>query len=141
MNLREAYGALIRKTSGSKNPDDILIILNFVQVVAYQNKELMNFCRELGVLSVQIELNDANRKYWFSVHGDEIEFGRGEIQEPTATLTGSLQAIEAILLDKTEFEKQLSNLPEFDKLMNSCQDYWEIFTTVAKIYRRDLKKE
>ena len=66
MNLREAYGALIQKTLSSKNPDDILIILNFVQVVAHQNKELMNFCRELGVLSVQIELKDANRKYWFS---------------------------------------------------------------------------
>ena len=140
-DLFEAYGKIMKKPVGSSNPDDILTILKFVKEILTQNNELMNFCKGLGDLSVQIKLNDSNKNYWFKVRGDEFEYGTGDLALPTETLSGSLPAIELILLDKSDIEMEVSNLSEVDEIMNACQDYWEIFSISAKMYRQSSTED
>ena len=119
-------------------PEYTLRVFEFFKQVAADNEEVQEELEDLEILA-QIVLNDVDKKYWVKVSDSKIDYGEGDADSPSFTLTASLEKGSGILLGETDatsaymageiaVEGSLPDALSFQTVTELCMEIFEELT-------------
>jgi putative sterol carrier protein len=76
------------REKGPGKPSDALKMYEFAKQVAQENEDLKEELEDVDIL-VQIVQTDANYKYWVKMGGGKIDYGEGEADGQSVTLSAT----------------------------------------------------
>jgi len=68
--------------AGNSSVEGTQKVFEFFKQIAEENKEMQDELATLNLL-VQIVITDIGKKFWLKVKDGKIEYGEGEVQDPT----------------------------------------------------------
>ncbi|MFX1311847.1 MAG: SCP2 sterol-binding domain-containing protein [Promethearchaeota archaeon] len=77
------------RKKGPSQASDALKMYEFVKQLAEENDELKEELEDIDKIIIQMEVTDANYKYWVSFGEGEVDYGEGENDDATVTMKAS----------------------------------------------------
>ena len=78
------------------DPDDFLKVIEFVRQLAEENDDVR---KALGAsdFRCQVIIRDVNKKFWLTTLGGKLEYGEGEVDDPSFTFKGLLKVLAGVI--------------------------------------------
>ena len=70
-----------------EKPENILKIYEFVKQLSMEDEELQEELEDIDEFSAQIVINEPDFKCWIKLGGGKFEYGEGEVDDPSYTLS------------------------------------------------------
>ena len=99
--LIDELKAIMEAGGEGAKPEHALRVFEFFKQVAAENDEIKEELEDIDI-TAQIVLNDVDKKYWVKVADSVIDYGEGDADSPSFTLTASLEKGSGILLGETD---------------------------------------
>ncbi|MFX0046882.1 MAG: SCP2 sterol-binding domain-containing protein [Candidatus Hermodarchaeota archaeon] len=82
------------REKGTRKPSDALKLFEFVKQLAEENEDLKEELEDIDTTVVQLVVTDINYKYWVKMGDGTVDYGEGEGDDPSVTLsaTGAIWA-------------------------------------------------
>jgi putative sterol carrier protein len=82
------------RAKGARQPSDALKMFEFVKQLAEENEDLKEELEDIDTTLVQLVISDIDYKYWVKMGDGTVDYGEGEGDDPSVTLsaTGSIWA-------------------------------------------------
>ncbi len=77
------------REKGSSQPSDALKMYEFVKQMAEESEDLKEELEDIDPMAVQLVVTDVNYKYWVKLGDGKIDYGEGEADDPSVTLSAS----------------------------------------------------
>lgn len=77
------------RAKGASAPSDALKLFEFVKQLAEENEDLKEELEDIDATVVQLAVTDINYKYWVKMGGGTVEYGEGESEDPSVTMSAS----------------------------------------------------
>ncbi|MFX1392610.1 MAG: SCP2 sterol-binding domain-containing protein [Promethearchaeota archaeon] len=124
--------------SDSANPDDVLKVYEFFKQVAQENEDLKEELEDMDI-AVQTVITDVDKKYWITAKDGEINYGPGEIDNPSFTfaatlavgagmLYGEVDATSAYMAGDITVEGNLQDAMAFQEIIELAMEAFEDLT-------------
>ncbi|GAH38992.1 unnamed protein product, partial [marine sediment metagenome] len=78
----------IREKGGSQ-PSDSLKMYEFVKQMAEESEDLKEELEDIDPMAVQLVVTDANYKYWVTLGDGKIDYGEGDANDPSVTMSAT----------------------------------------------------
>jgi len=92
--------------SGTVTADDTLQLLEVYKQISLEKKELQEEFEDMAMLDMeflgQIIISDENKKFWLKFKEGKVDFGEGEVEEPTLIFTTTMNVFSGILFGHIE---------------------------------------
>lgn len=119
-------------------PEDALRVFEFFKQVAGEDEDLKEDLENFNVC-VQIVLTDIDKKYWVRVQAGQVEYGEGEVDDPTftysttfavstGTLFGEVNATSAYMAGDIQIEGRLQDAVAFQNILEQTMEIFEELT-------------
>ncbi|HUW89650.1 MAG TPA: hypothetical protein VMV43_03950, partial [Candidatus Nanopelagicaceae bacterium] len=76
----------IRKKGASK-PSDALKMYEFVKQMAEESEDLKEELDDIDTMMVQLVITDADYKYWVKLGDGTVDYGEGDGEDPSVTMS------------------------------------------------------
>ena len=124
--------------SDSANADDVLKVYEFFKQVAQENEDLKEELEDMDI-AVQTNITDVNKKYWITAKDGKINYGPGEIDNPSFTfsatlavgagmLYGEVDATSAYMAGDITVEGNLQDAMAFQEIIELAMEAFEDLT-------------
>ena len=80
---------------------DIPLLFNFSKQLITENEELREDYMEEKI-NVQLDLTDADKKFWIRIKDADFSFGEGTIDEPSFTLKADLNTMATLIFGEQD---------------------------------------
>ncbi|NHJ20660.1 MAG: hypothetical protein EAX91_06960 [Candidatus Lokiarchaeota archaeon] len=82
------------REKGASQPSDALKVFEFVKQLAEENEDVKEELEDIDTTVVQLVMTDVDYKYWVKMGDGTVEYGEGEGEDPSVTLsaTGAIWA-------------------------------------------------
>ena len=82
------------REKGARQPSDALKMFEFVKQLAEENEDLKEELEDIDTTVVQLVISDIDYKYWVKMGDGTVDYGEGEGDDPSVTLsaTGAIWA-------------------------------------------------
>ena len=82
------------REKGASQPSDALKVFEFVKQIAEENEDVKEELEDIDTTVVQLVMTDVDYKYWVKMGDGTVEYGEGEGDDPSVTLsaTGAIWA-------------------------------------------------
>ncbi|NVM44567.1 MAG: SCP2 sterol-binding domain-containing protein [Candidatus Lokiarchaeota archaeon] len=77
------------RVKGTSAPSDALKLFEFVKQLAEENEDLKEELEDMDATLVQIAVTDINYKYWVKMGEGTVEYGEGEGEDPSVTMSAT----------------------------------------------------
>jgi putative sterol carrier protein len=77
------------REKGPSAPSDALHMYEFVKQLAEEEEELKEELEDIDEMMVQLVVIDADYKYWVKIGGGKLDYGEGEAEEPSVTMSAT----------------------------------------------------
>jgi len=77
------------REKGGSQPSDSLKMYEFVKQMAEESEDLKEELEDIDPMMVQLLVNDVNYKYWVKLGDGKIDYGEGEADDPSVTMSAS----------------------------------------------------
>ncbi len=75
------------REKGASQPSDSLKMYEFVKQMAEESEDLKEELEDVDNMMVQLVITDANYKYWVKMGDGAIDYGEGEADDPSVTMS------------------------------------------------------
>ncbi len=96
-NLKAAQDA----GAASAKPADMLNSYSFIKQISAENEDLKEELEDMDIAIQQI-LTDADKKYWLTVKEGNLEYGEGDVDNPSFTMSSTLEVGAGILMGEVD---------------------------------------
>ncbi len=135
MNLVKTVKGIIDKGAGSATPDDVLKMYAFIKAVAAENEDLKEELEDMDI-TVQQVITDVGKKYWLKASEGKLEYGEGEVDNPSFTFTcimevgagmlaGEVDATSAYMAGDITVEGNLQDAMAFQEILELAMEAFE----------------
>ena len=82
------------REKGASQPSGALKVFEFVKQLAEENEDVKEELEDIDTTVVQLVMTDVDYKYWVKMGDGTVEYGEGEGEDPSVTLsaTGAIWA-------------------------------------------------
>ena len=87
--------------ASSASVDDMLKVFDFIKQVSTQNEDLKEELEDMEI-AIQMVITDADKKFWLSVKEGNLDFGDGEVENPSFTMSSNLEVGAGILMGEVD---------------------------------------
>lgn len=87
--------------AGSASVDDMMKVFNFIKQVSTENEDLKEELEDMDI-AIQMVITDADKKFWLSVKEGDLDFGDGEVDNPSFTMSSNLEVGAGILMGEVD---------------------------------------
>ena len=123
---------------GILTADDTIQLLEVYKQISLEKKELQEEFEDMAMLEMeflgQIIISDVNRKFWLKFKEGKVDFGEGEVEEPTLTFNTTMNVFSGILFGQIEissahkagdvsFEGSGEELMDFQAITSVINDF------------------
>ena len=77
------------REKGASQPSDSLKMYEFVKQMAEESEDLKEELEDVDNMMVQLVITDANYKYWVKMGDGAIDYGEGEADDPSVTMSAT----------------------------------------------------
>ena len=77
------------REKGASQPSDALKIFEFVKQLAEENEDLKEELEDIDTTMVQLIITDINYKYWVKMGDGTVDYGEGEGDDPSVTMSAT----------------------------------------------------
>lgn len=87
--------------AGSASPDDLKKMYEFIKQVSSENEDLGEEIEDMDI-AIQMVLTDSDQKFWLKVSEGNLDYGDGEVDNPSFTMSSNLEVGAGILLGEVD---------------------------------------
>jgi putative sterol carrier protein len=98
--LKELKAAQDAGASAAK-PEDMMRVFEFIKQVSKENEDLQEELEDMDI-AIQMVITDADYKYWLTVKEGDLDFGDGETDNPSFTMSSTLEVGAGILMGEVD---------------------------------------
>ncbi len=77
------------REKGTSQPSDALKMYEFVKQMAEESEDLKEELEDIDAMAVQLVVTDVNYKYWVKLGDGKIDYGEGEADDPSVTMSAT----------------------------------------------------
>ena len=77
------------REKGQSQPSDALKMYEFVKQMAEESEDLKEELEDIDAMAVQLVVTDVNYKYWVKLGDGKIDYGEGEADDPSVTMSAT----------------------------------------------------
>lgn len=81
--------------------DDMMKVFNFIKEVSTENEDLKEELEDMDI-AIQMVISDADKKFWLTVKEGDLDFGDGEVDNPSFTMSSNLEVGAGILMGEVD---------------------------------------
>ena len=81
--------------------DDMMKVFAFIKEVSTSNEDLKEELEDMDI-AIQMVITDADKKFWLSVKEGNLDFGDGEVENPSFTMSSNLEVGAGILMGEVD---------------------------------------
>ena len=100
--------SLLKKIKGaqdagasSASAEDVTMMYEFVKQISTENEDLKEELEDMEIAISQI-LTDIDKKYWLTVKEGDLQFGEGDVENPSFTMSSTLEVGAGILMGEVD---------------------------------------
>lgn len=128
------------REKGASQPSDALKLYEFVKQLAEEEDELKEELEDIDTMVVQLIVSDADYKYWVKIGEGKLDYGEGEGEDPSVTMSatgatwsglssGELESTSAYMSGDLVIEGNLQDAIAYGEVLSLAQelgaDYFE----------------
>ncbi|MBY8989225.1 MAG: SCP2 sterol-binding domain-containing protein [Candidatus Lokiarchaeota archaeon] len=98
--LKDLKAAQDAGASGA-SVDDMMKVFAFIKQVSTENEDLKEELEDMDI-AIQMVITDADKKFWLSVKEGDLDFGDGEVENPSFTMSSNLEVGAGILMGEVD---------------------------------------
>jgi putative sterol carrier protein len=81
--------------------DDMMKVFSFIKGVSTENEDLKEELEDMDI-AIQMVISDADKKFWLTVKEGDLDFGDGEVDNPSFTMSSNLEVGAGILMGEVD---------------------------------------
>jgi hypothetical protein len=123
---------------GNTSSEDSLKLLKVYKQVSTENEKLREEFEDMAMLDMsfvgKIIISDENKKFWLEFKEGKVDFGEGDVENPTLTFTTTMNIFSGILYGQIEissahkagdvsFEGSGEELMDFQAITSVLNDF------------------
>jgi putative sterol carrier protein len=87
--------------ASAASADDIARTLEFMKAISGENEDLKEELEDMEI-AISLVFTDADRKFWLTVKEGDLQFGEGDIDNPSFTLSSTLEVGAGIVMGEVD---------------------------------------
>ena len=87
--------------AASASADDLKLMYEFVKQISTENEDLKEELEDMDIAISQI-LTDIDKKYWLTVREGDLQYGEGDVDNPSFTMSSTLEVGAGILMGEVD---------------------------------------
>jgi len=87
--------------AASASADDLKLMYEFVKQISKENEDLKEELEDMDIAISQI-LTDIDKKYWLTVKEGDLQYGEGDVDNPSFTMSSTLEVGAGILMGEVD---------------------------------------
>ena len=76
-------------------------VFDFIKQVSTENEDLKEELEDMDI-AIQMVISDADTKFWLTVKEGDLDFGDGEVDNPSFTMSSNLEVGAGILMGEVD---------------------------------------
>jgi len=81
--------------------DELKLMYEFVKQISTENEDLKEELEDMDIAISQI-LTDVDKKYWLTVKEGDLQYGEGDVDNPSFTMSSTLEVGAGILMGEVD---------------------------------------
>lgn len=73
----------------------------FIKQISTENEDLKEELEDMQI-TIQMVITDADKKFWLSVNEGKLDFGDGDVENPSFTMSSTLEVGAGILMGEVD---------------------------------------
>ncbi len=87
--------------ASAASADDVKKSLAFIKQVSVENEDLKEELEDMDI-AIQLVFSDVDIKFWLTVKEGDLDFGEGDVDNPSFTLTSTLEVGAGIVMGEVD---------------------------------------
>ena len=87
--------------ASSATVDIMMKNLDFIKQISTENEDLKEELEDMDI-AIQMVITDADAKFWLSVKEGNLDFGDGDVENPSFTMSSTLEVGAGILMGEVD---------------------------------------
>jgi len=115
--------------TGERKPSDALVLCEAMKQLAQENEDIKEEVEDMDTIVVQFVWTDVDYKYWVKVGEGNVDYGEGEIDDPSVTMkaisttwagmgAGEIDATSAYMSGDLQIEGNLQDAIAYGEINN-----------------------
>ncbi|MFX1487754.1 MAG: SCP2 sterol-binding domain-containing protein [Promethearchaeota archaeon] len=100
-SLLKAIKAAQEAGASSASPEDVARTFEFIKAISTENEDLKEELEDMDI-AIQLVISDADKKYWLTVKEGDLDFGEGDVDNPSFTMSSTLEVGAGILMGEVD---------------------------------------
>ena len=89
------------KGASAASPEDMMRVFGFIKQVSVENEDLKEELEDMDI-AIQMVINDVDKKYWLTVKDGTLDFGEGDVENPSFTMSSTLEVGAGIMMGEVD---------------------------------------
>ncbi|MFX1328390.1 MAG: SCP2 sterol-binding domain-containing protein [Promethearchaeota archaeon] len=89
------------KGAVSATTEDMMKVFEFIKQISTENEDLKEELEDMDI-AIQMIITDADKKHWLTVKEGDLDFGEGEVDNPSFTMSSTLEVGAGILMGEVD---------------------------------------
>jgi putative sterol carrier protein len=100
-SLLKAIKAAQEAGATEAKPEDMARTFEFIKAISTENEDLKEELEDMDI-AIQLVISDADKKYWLTVKEGDLDFGEGDVDNPSFTMSSTLEVGAGILMGEVD---------------------------------------
>ena len=87
--------------AASASADDLAKVFEFIEQISTENEDLKEELEDMDI-AIQMVISDIDRKNWLTVKEGVLDFGEGDVDNPSFTMSSTLEVGAGILMGEVD---------------------------------------
>ncbi len=87
--------------AASASAEEVMQMYEFIKQISKENEDLKEELEDMDI-AIQSILTDIDKKVWLTVKEGNLDFGEGEVENPSFTMSSSLEVGAGILMGEVD---------------------------------------
>jgi putative sterol carrier protein len=87
--------------ASSASVESMMKNFEFIKQISAENEDLKEELEDMDIV-IQMVITDADKKFWLSVKEGNLDFGDGDVENPSFTMSSTLETGAGILMGEVD---------------------------------------
>jgi putative sterol carrier protein len=87
--------------AAAASADDVMKMYEFIKQISKENEDLKEELEDMDI-AISMIITDTDKKYWLTVKEGDLDFGEGDVDNPSFTMSSTLEVGAGILMGEVD---------------------------------------
>ncbi|MFX0142531.1 MAG: SCP2 sterol-binding domain-containing protein [Candidatus Hodarchaeota archaeon] len=87
--------------ASSASAEDVMLMYEFIKQISKENEDLKEELEDMDI-AISMIITDLDKKYWLTVKEGNLDFGEGDVDNPSFTMSSTLEVGAGILMGEVD---------------------------------------